>query len=68
MMNNIIEKKFPRSFIFSLYFLQSLGFESTYLPNPNRGANHYAINLWCFNIHLKHTRTSFVTSDIFDVW
>ena len=43
MINNIKEKRFPRNFIFSLYFLQSLGFEPTYLPNPNREANHYAI-------------------------
>ena len=49
-----------------------MGFEPTYLPNPNREANHYAIehsgDLWCFNIYLKHTRTSFLTSDILDVW
>ena len=43
MMNNIREKRFPRNFIFSLYFSQSLGFEPTYLPNPNREANYYAI-------------------------
>ena len=43
MMNTITEKRFPRNFIFSLYFLPSLGFELTYIPNPNREANHYAL-------------------------
>ena len=44
MINNNLKKWFPRNFIFSLYFLQSLGFEATFLPNPNRDASHYAID------------------------
>ena len=39
MMKNIEKKIFPRDFIFSLYFWQSLGFGPTYLPNPNRNAD-----------------------------
>ena len=43
-MNNIEKKKqIQRNFIFSLFFWQSLEFESTYVPNPNRDANHDAI-------------------------
>ena len=46
-MNNIRKKRLPGNFIFSLYLLQSLGFEPTllyteFLPNYNGDANHYA--------------------------
>ena len=41
--NNIERKTFPRHFIFSLYFWQSLGFEPTSIPNPEKDANDYAI-------------------------
>ena len=58
-MNNIEKKK---------NVWQSLVFEP-YPSNPNRDADHYCIeHLWCFNTHLKNTRTSFLTSDILDSW
>ena len=42
MMNNIRKKDF-REILYFLYFLQSVGFEPTYLPIPNRDTTHYAI-------------------------
>ena len=41
-MTNNIKKKIPEKFhIFVIiYFWQSLGFELTYLPNPNRNTDH----------------------------
>ena len=45
-----------------------------FLPNPNRNANHYAtehiyfIDLWCFDILLKHTPIPFITSVLLNIW